>query len=153
MKKLILAFGAMSTLAIACGSDGPSTQSGVPGGRRVSQLTMAEATKICTYLADDVFGPVRTVSCMSGQMGEVGLEAAERQEFIDDCVTGTLEEAVEFPNCAVTVQEFENCYESIVALNDEARYCSEVEPALPACDTLDAKFEAPTCSTPTPAAN
>lgn len=153
MKKLILAFGAMSTLAIACGSDGPSTQSGVSGGRRLSQLNMAEATKICTYLADDLFGPVRMVTCMDGTGGDVGVDPAERQGLIDDCVMGSLEDAAEFPNCTITVQELENCYEAIIAQSDEVRYCTETTPDPPACVTLDAKFDDPTCSTPAPAAN
>lgn len=152
MKKLILAFGAMSTLAVACGSDGPSTQSGVSGSRLVSDITMAEATKVCTYIVDELLGAERTVTCANGDMGPVGVPAAERQAEINDCAADAVADAVEFPNCAITIKELEDCYEAIIALNDEMRYCSDTAPVLPACDRLDAKIADPTCSTP-PAAN
>lgn len=117
MKRLMTVVGAM-LVAAACGGD---SGSGVDSGKRMSELSDAEARDVCQY-AEDAQGGPRTITC-DGQDFEF-----EPDDF--ECENATADEIPD--TCTMTVGEYEECVDALGDVDP----CEE-SPELPAsCDKL-----------------
>lgn len=129
MIRYTLFAGICVAMAFACGGGDGGGGSGVDGNKLMVDLDDTELTDICTFQADLV--EPREVDC-DGQTITIEPQA------VADCVMGLQDTQDAFPDCGVTVSQFEACSSAVAGLSD-AEICAFIfEGASPAaCDALD----------------
>jgi hypothetical protein len=129
---------------VACGGgSGGGGSSGLDRDKTIGELDAAEAMDLCEFIASTL-PEQRTVTC-DGQTIDIGFDAAEIEEQIEEC---TLEVA-SLDGCQATVADAEDCASGQAGLLDgltDDEICELIfgeGPQPPAaCEALDD----PTCS-------
>lgn len=131
-KRLFASACLLTGLAFACGGGSGGGGSGLPGTKRVIDLTTAEIDQFCTFVVAAF--PTRTVTC-SGEMVMFGSDKAS-------CISKAPTPSTT-PNCMATVSQSEACFDALGALTD-AQVCTFIGggPAPTACAAVDS----PTCT-------
>jgi hypothetical protein len=132
-KRLIVSAFLITGLVFACGGGSGGTGSGLPGTKKVVDLTTGEIDQFCTFVVAAF--PTRTITCGT-QMVMFGSDKAS-------CISKAPSPSTT-PNCAATVAQSEACFDALGALTD-AQVCTFIGggPAPTACAAVDT----PECST------
>jgi hypothetical protein len=113
-----------AVMLMACGpttDDGSTGSSGIPGSKKLAEMTLQEAMDLCLELADDY--PERTVSCSSGETFSAGYTVSE-------CAS----EMVAPGSCMASVADIRRCAASFYNSSDAELCASDSFPS--ACDPL-----------------
>jgi hypothetical protein len=105
----------LAALALVFWAACDSTGSGLPGDKKVVQLSADEDATLCQYFAAEY--PARMIDCGNGNTQTVNAGT------VADCVSGVMNAAMQAPSCPATVAQAEECEK---ALYDEpdAWYCA-----------------------------
>lgn len=115
-----------AALVVACGCGASNSGSGVPGGKRLAEMSPAEVQDLCEFMEGQL-GPERVIACPDGSTASQGVNASE-------CFVVMMRDQVNFPNCALTVSQYEACIE-VVRVQSDAQRCESGTP-FPACSPL-----------------
>jgi hypothetical protein len=111
-------------LLVACGpttDDGSTGSSGIPGAKKLAEMSVQDATDLCLELADDF--PERSVMCSSGETFSAGYTTSE-------CAN----EMAAPSSCMATVADVRRCAAAFYNSSDSELCAADSFPS--ACNPL-----------------